>query len=193
MRWLTGLLFVALIFGQFKSEKELKIESLLMAPCCGGGTMAEHEENRYTYDIKQIMFALTDSVFDKAKVEKLFEEAYSGRGMYQLHFAPATKSLKEIKKYVGENLHAGMTLDEIVDIFTWIHGEVIRSTPRHNGLGTLAWYMPLIILLIGGLVLTMIVRNFVKRQKAQPATVPPSDFDPEFTAKIEREIKELDL
>ncbi|NOZ09206.1 MAG: cytochrome c-type biogenesis protein CcmH [FCB group bacterium] len=193
MKWLTGLLFLALIFGQFKSEKELKLESILMAPCCGGGTLAEHEENRYSHDMKQIMFALTDSVFDKQKVKELFDEAYSDRGIYQLHFAPATKSLKEIQKYVDENVHAGMTLDEIVDVFAWIHGEVIRSSPKHEGFGNLVWYMPLIILLVGVGVITLIVRRFVKRQKAQPVTAQAPDFDPELSAKIEKEIKELDL
>ncbi len=193
MKWLTGLLFLALIFGQFKSDKELKLESILMAPCCGGGTLAEHEENRYSHNMKQIMFALTDSVFDKQKVVELFEETYSDRGIYQLHFAPATKSLKEIQKYVDENVHAGMTLDEIVDIFAWIHGEVIRSSPKHEGFGNLVWYMPLIILLIGVGVITLIVRRFVKRQKDQPVTSPSVDFDQELSAKIEKEIEELDL
>lgn len=192
MKWFSLIIILSLVLGQFKTEKQREIEEILMAPCCGGGTLAEHDDNQVTLNMKRIMNALTSEDYDAKQVSQLVTEAYSGNSAYNMGFAPATKRLPEIRKYVEANVHPGMSLDEIVDLFAYIHSERIRSMPKNEGLGYLAWKMPIAILLTGIIVITLVVRSLVNK------TVPAANqsgpaVDPELEKRIEKEMKGLNI
>ncbi len=187
------LMFAMPYASEFKTSKQKEIESILMAPCCGGGTMAEHEDNRHTYYMKKILTALTDDDFNREKIIGLFKETYSNPGIYKLHFSPARKKLDDIIPYVEKTIHPDMTLDEIVELFTWIHDTQIRSMPQKTGIGHFAWKMPIALLIIGTVLVIIVIRNYT-RKPAVSHIVPQTDAEKtELEKRIEKEMKELNI
>lgn len=193
MKWFSLIIILSLVLGQFKTEKQREIEEILMAPCCGGGTLAEHDDNQVTLNMKRIMNALTADEFDAKLVSQLVTETYSGNSAYNMGFAPATKRLPDIRKFVEANTHPGMTLDEIVDMFAYIHSERIRSMPKNEGLGSVAWKMPIAILLIGIIVITLVIRSFVNRTVPEAVTQNSPIIDTELEKRIEKEMRGLNI
>ena len=41
------ILMIPAAFGQFKTDRQKELESILMAPCLGGGTLAEPDEHTH--------------------------------------------------------------------------------------------------------------------------------------------------
>ena len=53
------LIIFSVGFSQFKSERQQEIESLLIAPCCFGGVLAEHD---YDKTVSLIKFPLINPI-----------------------------------------------------------------------------------------------------------------------------------
>ena len=196
MKKMLWLFLITALLGQFKSDAQKAIEQTLMAPCCGGGTLAEHDDNQHTFNMKRILAALTADEFDAEHIRNLFNETYSNNGIYRLHFAPAIHPLAEIKSHLEEVLHPQMTQAEIIDLFAWIHGDVIMSAPRSGGFqGFMAWRTPLLILFIGLIIILTILRVMIRRSVAETADGPERQSRPDSSLeqKIAQEMEKLNL
>ncbi len=194
MRTLLFLLCISLVFPQFKSEMEKQMESILMAPCCGGGTLAEHSDNTMTLNIKAILRALTTEEYDKQHILDLFELAYKTQNMMNAHFSPQTKQPDQVLAHVSEVVHPSMTADEIADLFVWIHTDRIRSAPEESGVGgLLAWNTPAAILLAGIILMTLVVQRFVRRNKLTVPVAGHPKLDSALEERIEKEMKDLKI
>lgn len=167
--------------------RQTTLERNLMAPCCGGGVIYDHSDNQKTALMKEIIAALIDPQFDKTAVQSLFQQAYSGRGMYQFSYAPAKKSLEDITDYVDNVIMAGMSNREILDIFGWIHGERILANPKAEGFNLTAWIMPAIVFVLALLIMTLYFTNRPAKviQTEQKQKIRHSDM-------IEKELREMD-
>jgi cytochrome c-type biogenesis protein CcmH len=125
-------------------QKQLEIE--IMAPCCYGGPVADHD----------------------------------------------SEAAKQVKTQIAGLLAEGKTKEEILDMYVAIYGEQILARPRARGFNLLAYIMPPVILLVGGLMFVY----FVSRLKS-PAThsveAKSSSYGEEFFKKVEKEMKELEI
>jgi len=190
---MTMSLLITVVQGQFKSDRQKELENILMAPCCGGGTLAEHDDNQHTINMKMIMDALTSDPFDKPEILALVKDTYSNSGIYRMGFSPARQPLQEILKYSETAIHPDMTVDEIADYFAWIHDGSIRSMPKHSGIGHLAWKMPAALLILGALLIILIIRSYIHK----PVTAHPirtgSPESSDLEKRIEQEMKDLNL
>ena len=194
MKRIAILLLISLAFGQFKSDIERQIESILMAPCCGSGTLAEHSDNTMTLNIKAILRALTTEEYNQEHILDLFELSYKTQNMSSAHFSPQTKRPDDVLAHVAESIHPDMTPDEISDLFAWIHTDRIRSAPEESGIGGLvAWNTPMLILALGLVIITLIVRRFVQRNKLVVPVAGVPKLDSSLERRIEKEMKDLDI
>jgi hypothetical protein len=152
-----SLVFISL--GASDKARQTSLEQNLMAPCCGGGVIYDHADNQKTALMKEIIAALIDPHFEKSTVQSLFQQTYSGPGMYQFGYAPAKKNLEEITDYVGKIVKAGMSDREILDIFGWIHNEKILAIPKAEGFNLTAWIMPAVVFVLGVLIMILYFTN----------------------------------
>ncbi|MFQ6610330.1 MAG: hypothetical protein ACE5D7_05955, partial [Fidelibacterota bacterium] len=187
------ILFSGITWGQFKTDRQKELENILMAPCCGGGTMAEHDDNQHTLNMKMVMNAITSDNFDKETTLSLIKRTYSNPGIYRLGFSPARKSLTEIMSYADKTIHPQMTLDEIVDFFSWVHDGKIRSMPKRSGIGQLAWKMPAILLVLGTIIITLVIRSYIKKPAVVHSSAPENVEQSSLEKRIEKEMKDLNI
>ena len=187
------LILIAFSFGQFKSENLREIEELLMAPCCGGGTLSEHDDNQHTSNLKFILAALTEKSFNEENILNLFKMTYENPAIYQLEFSPAkTRPVAEILDFVKSQLHPEMTSREMIKLFTWIHNERISGMPANEGFDQIAWKMPGIILLTGIILIFIIVKSFKKQTLAVTAGESNAGISKEMEKRINNELGEME-
>jgi cytochrome c-type biogenesis protein CcmH len=77
----------------------------------------------------------------------------------------APKLLDEIVALVAE----GKTDEEIYNIFEAQYGLSVRAVPKAEGFNLLAWVLPFLGLLVGGVVVFAVIKNLT------PAVVPDAD------------------
>ena len=130
-----------------KSSLQRELEYEVMAPCCYGAPVAEHES----------------------------EAALQVKG--------------QITQLIGE----GRTKEEILDMYVAIYGERILARPRAEGFNLMAYVMPPMFLLVGGIILVYVINHL----KAVPAAVQaPSQskrYNEEFYSRVEKEMRELGI
>lgn len=105
------------------------------------------------------------------------------------HDSPAAK---QVKTQIAGLIAEGKTKEEIFDMYVALYGEKILSSPKPTGFNMMAYFMPPIFLLLGGL----FVIYFINRQvtpEIQPARVKEASYSDEFFKKIEQEMKELKI
>lgn len=126
-----------------------------------------------------------DQEAEARELEVLFMAPCCGSTTLDLHMSgPAM----EMKQEIRELLAAGKTRQEILDHFVAKHGNTILSMPEAKGFGLTAYLLP-------GLVLTALLILVWRRLSGQAATVDPepvtaapSPIDPEYRARLEREL-----
>jgi cytochrome c-type biogenesis protein CcmH/NrfF len=94
----------------------------------------------------------------------------------------------QLKDRVREWLAAGISPDSVRAELYAVYGEQLRATPSAGGFGLLAWLMPGLGLLAGGLGIAWWLHRTGPRAAAGSA-VPP--LDPEAEARLERELTKL--
>ena len=161
----TGIL----ISMEFKSERQRGIEYQLNAPCCWGGVIAEHD-SPIAEQMKQIIMTLTAKSYSQEKVLRSISSTY----------------LKgEIIDQLIPLLHAEMTDDEIIDLFTGIHGSQVRALPKNEGIGWIAWKLPIFVLIISILSAGLIVKKISRKSSRElKPELPENTF-----ISVEREMK----
>jgi cytochrome c-type biogenesis protein CcmH len=135
------------LWGQeAKDPLQQELEYMIMAPCCYGAPVGDHDSD----------------------------------------------AAKQVKTQITQLLTEGKTRDEILDMYVAIYGERILAQPRAQGFNVLAYVMPLLILVIGGLVVIYVINQMTA---PQPQTPRPSrkSYSEEFFQKIEREMEDLNI
>lgn len=151
--WMPVLLLFLLVCRVFSEEEQSvkdalqkELESEIMAPCCYGGPVADHD----------------------------------------------SEAARQVKTQIAGLLAEGKTKEEILDMYVAIYGEQILARPRARGFNLLAYIMPPVILLVGGLMFVYFVGRF-KTPATDTVDVKTSSYGDEFLRKVEEEMKELDI
>jgi len=145
----------SVVFSQFKSERQQEIESLLIAPCCFGGVLAEHDSplSKKISEIieelisKEVIINNVGIKLDKMIIDFNIETSFDHQVLFH------------------SQLHSQMNNEEIINMFVLIFGERVRSVPRQNGLGKLAWTMPMFFIIFGLIFITIIIRSFSQKKE----------------------------
>lgn len=151
--WMSVLilcLFIGRIFSieepPVKDALQRELESEIMAPCCYGGPVADHDSD----------------------------------------------AAKQVKTQIAGLLAEGKSKEEILDMYVAIYGEQILARPRARGFNLLAYIMPPVILLVGGLLFVYFVSK-IKSPAPDVAEVQSRSLSDEFFMKVEKEMKELEI
>ncbi len=99
---------------------------------------------------------------------------------------------KQVKTQIAQLLTEGKTRDEILDMYVAIYGERILAQPRAQGFNVLAYVMPILILVIGGLVVIYVI-NQLTAPRARAVQPSRKSYSDEFFQKVEREMKDLNI
>jgi cytochrome c-type biogenesis protein CcmH len=104
------------------------------------------------------------------------------------HQSPAAE---EVKAQIRAALRRGDTEQQILDSFVAAYGERILAKPKAVGFNLMAWILPAIAILLGGLAAWKFLRHSSQPPaKLKPAKPAPSD-DP-YAQRLEHELEELD-
>ncbi|MBI5029252.1 MAG: cytochrome c-type biogenesis protein CcmH [Chloroflexi bacterium] len=95
----------------------------------------------------------------------------------------------EIRSMLGE----GKTKDDILNFYVGKYGDKVLAAPKAEGFNISAYITPFIVILLGGGVLALIVRQWVIRTRAQPVAaadaVPVLPASPDqLRARLDREL-----
>lgn len=104
------------------------------------------------------------------------------------HQSPAAE---EVKAQIRAALQRGDTEQQILDSFVAAYGERVLAKPKAVGFNLMAWILPAIAILLGGIAAWKFLRRSSQPPtKAKPAKPAPSD-DP-YAQRLERELEEFD-
>jgi cytochrome c-type biogenesis protein CcmH len=109
-------------------------------------------------------------------------------GTVDSHQSPAAE---EIKTQIRAALQRGYTEQQILDSFVAAYGERILAKPKAVGFNLMAWILPAIAILVGGIFVWKFLRHSsqppAKSESAKPA--PPDD---PYAQRLEDELAEFD-
>lgn len=136
------------LWGQVEGKSQLQrdLELEIMAPCCYGGPVGEHE----------------------------------------------SEAAGQIKTQITQLLDEGRGKEEILDMYVAIYGERILARPRAEGFNIMAYLMPPIFLLIGGMFLIHMI-NQLKSPVAPAVVGGKKKYNEEFYLEVEKEMRELGI
>ena len=103
-----------------------------------------------------------------------------------------SEAAKQVKAQIGQLLTEGKTREEIMDMYVAIYGERILASPRAQGFNIMAYVMPPLFLLLGGL---LVVYTINQMKNSAPSTAPRKrkSYSDEVFQKIEKEMQELNI
>jgi cytochrome c-type biogenesis protein CcmH len=89
----------------------------------------------------------------------------------------------QMRAIVRERLAAGQTPAEVRQYFVGRYGDWILLAPPRRGFTLLVWLAPLVAVLVGLAVVTLLVRRWTGRRRVAPAV------DPAMRERIRREVE----
>ncbi|MFQ6001256.1 MAG: cytochrome c-type biogenesis protein CcmH [Anaerolineae bacterium] len=95
---------------------------------------------------------------------------------------------EEMRGVIRERLDQGQSSLQIVRYFVDLYGERVLAAPPKQGFNLTAWVLPFILLALGGGGVAVLMRRWVVEAEA-----PQPEYSDEYEARVERELKELDL
>ncbi|MCH8328163.1 MAG: cytochrome c-type biogenesis protein CcmH [Candidatus Marinimicrobia bacterium] len=129
-----------------RSELQREIEYEVMAPCCYGSPVAEHE----------------------------------------------SEAAMQVKGQIAQLISEGRNKEEILDMYVAIYGERILASPRAEGFNLLAYIMPPLFLLFGGIMVVYVI-NQLKLPATAPVAARSANYNDEFYSRVEQEMRELGI
>jgi cytochrome c-type biogenesis protein CcmH len=90
----------------------------------------------------------------------------------------------QMRAIVRERLAAGQTPAEVRQYFVERYGDWILLAPPRRGFTLLVWVAPLVAVLVGLVVVTLLVRRWASRRRHQPPAV-----DAAMSERIRRELE----
>lgn len=105
-----------------------------------------------------------------------------------------TQACADWRDEIRTMLEEGRSEDEIKAYFSDRYGRRVLATPERSGVDLLVWILPPVGVLIGAAVLVLALRRMAPTSlKAQPAAggITYDDLDPEYVARIERDLEDF--
>jgi cytochrome c-type biogenesis protein CcmH len=129
---------------------------------------------------------LTDAQEQEARaIEGLLIAPCCWRQPVSSHFSPASD---EVRADIRERLASGSTRDEILASYVAEYGEKILAKPSAKGFNALAYFLPLIFLIIGAAVAAVVIKKLrpeVVETAGRPA---PVKVKSKYAEQLDREL-----
>src|SRR6266852_8371079 len=105
-------------------------------------------------------------------------------------FSGPCGTAKGMLKKIEQQVTRGDSDDLIVQSFVQEYGQVALIEPPHSGIGRVAWAMPVVYLLVGGILVIFVISRWRKRPApaAQTAGAPSASISPELFEHARRRV-----
>ncbi len=98
----------------------------------------------------------------------------------------------QMKGVIHQKLAAGETPSQVIDFFVARYGEGVLLTPPNQGFSLVVWYAPAVAVLFGGLLVWMLLRESLRRQKVIQNRLSLSDADLDgYRSQVRRDVDGL--
>ena len=95
---------------------------------------------------------------------------------------------QEIARLVSE----GKSKPEVLRQFTAKYGEKILSAPTTSGFNLVAWIMPFLAVLVGGVLIGLVIARWSRKTASGPAEVSTPDVSETYRAQLKKELEAFD-
>ena len=95
----------------------------------------------------------------------------------------------ELRAWIGAQEEAGRSREDVEAQLYRMYGDVLRSAPRAQGWGLLAYATPALALAAGGALLFFFLRRQGRGSVEPPAPVPVAHGDRELERQVEEELR----
>lgn len=102
-----------------------------------------------------------------------------------------TKACQDWREQIRDKLAAGWNEDQIIDFFVTQYGERVLAEPRRQGLSSLVWVLPVVVVLMGLGVVWQVLRSWTSSRQARSTLSPLPQVSPETLARIEEELDHI--
>ena len=98
----------------------------------------------------------------------------------------------QMKGVIHQKLAAGETPSQIIDFFVARYGEGVLLTPPNRGFSLVVWYAPAVAVLFGAILIWLLLRESVRRQKVIQNRLSLSDADlAGYRSQVRRDVDGL--
>jgi len=154
--FISYIIIISFALTQFKSERQNNIESLILAPCCYGGIVSEHN-SMITKLISNVINSLIEKSINEQNIKDDLNE------IIDISIQSGFITHRKIKYDFENRIHSNMQDNDILNIFINIYGEKIRAIPQNNFFGKITWFFPLAIFFGGTFFIFYIINNLSKK------------------------------
>lgn len=100
-------------------------------------------------------------------------------------------------KSIEQQLALGQSKEQIIQTFVNQYGEQVLSSPPKRGFNLTAWIAPFAAIIVGGIVIWLAIKRWVKRGKesapiAVKNPVSENSDDSKYLSEMERDLKEFE-
>ena len=103
-----------------------------------------------------------------------------------------SQAAQQIKTFIAQKIAVCWTAQRIEDSLVANYGQAILAEPSHKGFDLLAWWLPIVGVLGGALVLAFGVWRWSRRRDDEPPAAAASGLDDETERKIDELLAGLD-
>ena len=98
----------------------------------------------------------------------------------------------QMRGVIRDRLKAGETREQIEAYFVDKYGEWVLLAPKKRGFNLLAWILPFVGVVAGGIAVAVIARRWAAREaRAAAAAPPPNPEDEPYRERVRRELDEF--
>ena len=104
-----------------------------------------------------------------------------------------TKACQDWRAEIRDQLAVGWTDDQVIEYFVQRYGERVLAEPRRSGFTSFVWFLPVVSVAIGLVVLAQILRGWKMKRPVSTLAQPgqPSNIPPEVLQRLEKELRKI--
>jgi cytochrome c-type biogenesis protein CcmH/NrfF len=96
-------------------------------------------------------------------------------------------SATELKVKILSDLRGGKSKEQVLEELYSTFGSSVRAAPEAKGFGALAWWIPILFVVVGGIVFAIWLARR-KSVEVQSSSEPANQLSPEMQSRIEKEL-----
>ena len=101
----------------------------------------------------------------------------------------SSPAAQQIKRVITNRIAAGDTKTQIKDRLVAEYGDAILAAPPHKGFGLLAWWLPVVGILIAAVVVGIGARRWARAREPTPVGPP---LDPALEQRLDDELRRFE-
>lgn len=106
-----------------------------------------------------------------------------------MSYSPAAD---RIRAFIEERRQAGWSKEEVKEALVADFGPAVLAAPPAQGIGLVAWLVPLVVLLLGGIAVVGVGVAWRRRGRDAPPPADGAGGDPDLEARVDAELARFD-